>query len=491
VTTHAPGPGERRRATARGAVINSVFLVALGGLNMLKAVVAAAFLTQSEFGVWSILFLAIALVIAIKSVAVGDKYIQQDEPDQTLAFQKAFTLELITAALMMGLAFLLAPLVVVIYGESELLVPTMALSLILPGLALQAPIWVYYRRMDFLRQRLLLAVDPLVSFTLTVGLAAAGVGYWSLIAGAVAGAVAGGIVAVLASPIRLALHYDHGTMKRYLSFSWPLVVAVGSGLAIAQLSIIFGERELGLAGAGAIGLAAIITQWTDRADAVITQAMYPAICRVAEQRDLLFEAFAKSNRLALMWGVPFGVGLSLFAGDLIDHVLGSGWDDTLVLLQVFGIIAAVNHIGFNWSAFFRARGETRPIAIVNVLALTAFVVAALPLLVSNGLGGFAAGMAIMTAVSLTARFYYLGRLFPNIEIARHVFRAIAPTLPAAGAVLALRLALDAERTLEVALAEIAVYVLVTVVATLVFERRLLREVVSYLRPAPQLETGIP
>ena len=43
---------------------------------------------------------------------------------------------------------------------------------------------------------------------------------------------------------------------------------------------------------------------------------------VRDRTDLLFETFVKSNRLALMWGMPFGVGLALFAADLIDFVIG-------------------------------------------------------------------------------------------------------------------------------------------------------------------------
>ena len=42
--------------------------------------------------------LAITIITVIKQVTVGDKYIQQDETDQELAFQRAFTLELASAA---------------------------------------------------------------------------------------------------------------------------------------------------------------------------------------------------------------------------------------------------------------------------------------------------------------------------------------------------------------------------------------------------------
>ena len=86
----------------------------------------------------------------------------------------------------------------------------------------------------------------------------------------------------------------------------------------------------------------------------------------------------KSNRLALMWGVPFGVALSLFAADLIEFGIGETWSEALILLQVFGITAAINHIGFNWSAFYRANGQTKPIAVVTVLAFVTFCATSVP-----------------------------------------------------------------------------------------------------------------
>jgi O-antigen/teichoic acid export membrane protein len=481
VAPAAPPETGRRRLAARGVVINSGFLVALGTLNLLKAVIVAGFLTATEFGVWSIVVLAITIVTVTKQVMVGDKYIQQEEPDQELAFQKAFTLELGSAAAMMVIIALLAPLLALAYDEAELIAPMLALALIMPGLALQSPIWVFYRRMDFLRQRLLTAVDPIVGFVITIALAAAGFGYWSLIVGMVAGSSVGAAVAIWHRQYPLALRWDGGALRQYASFSWPLVLAVGAGLGIAQLSVFVGDAALGLAGAGAIGLAATFSAYTDRVDSVITQALYPAICRVVDRRDLLFEAFVKSNRLALMWGVPFGVGLSLFAADLIEFGIGERWEEALVLLQVFGVAAALNHIGFNWSAFYRASGLTKPIAVVSGLAAIAFCATSVPLIFSDGLAGFAAGMAFVTVVSLAARFYYLTRLFPTFEILRHVLRAIAPTIPAVAAVLVLRLALEGERTLDLALLELALYLVVTALMTVALERPLLREARSYLR----------
>jgi O-antigen/teichoic acid export membrane protein len=283
------------------------------------------------------------------------------------------------------------------------------------------------------------------------------------------------------SPYRPGLRYDHGTMREYISFSWPLMLAVAGGFAIAQLSLLFGDIAIGLAGAGAIGLAATFAAYTERVDGVITQTLYPAICRVRDRGELMLEVFVKSNRLALMWAVPFGVALCLFAEDLVEFGIGEQWRDAVILLQVFGLTAAFGHVGFNWVAFYRALGNTRPEAVVTAVTLLTFLVVTVPLLFAYGLDGFAAGTAVLALAALAGRWYYITKLFPDLNFFTYLVRAFAPTLPGVIVVLGARLAIDSERGLDVALIELAAFVLITGVTTVLLERRLIGEAFSYLR----------
>jgi len=84
-------------------------------------------------------------------------------------------------------------------------------------------------------------------------------------------------------------------------------------------------------------------------------------------------------------------------------------------------------------------------------------------------------------VNFTIRMVFLRRLFPDFRFLRHAARALLPSLPAVGLVLALRALLGEESTLLAALAMFALYVVTTLVATALIERRLLREMLDYLR----------
>jgi O-antigen/teichoic acid export membrane protein len=461
-----------RQHAARGTMVNAAFLVGVNTLTLLRGFVVAVFLTREELGIWGILAISWGTVLVLKQVGISDKYIQQDEDDQELAFQKAFTLEVLFTGAFVVIMAAAVPVFAELYGLPELYALGFVSLLSLPAQALMAPLWVYYRRMQFVRQRTLQAVDPVITFAVTVALAAGGAGYWSILVGGLCGVWATALLSVRYSPFRLKLVFDRVTAREYVTFSWPLLLAAGSGMAVAFGSVVAAEATLGIAAVGAITLASSITQYADRVDQAVTQTMYPAIAAVKERTEVLFESFVKSNRLTLMWGAPFGVGLALFAEPLVHHVLGDDWRPAIGLLQVFGLLAAVNHVGFNWSAFYRARGDTRPALVMSVVTLVVFGAVTLPLLITEGLPGLQIGMAVLVAASLATRMVYVRRLFPQFSVAPYFVRGLAPTVPAALAVLALRVPF---------LAEVAVFVVLIAAVTYVLERPLLHEAAGYLR----------
>ncbi len=395
--------GSLRTRAARGTIVNSAFTVALGLLTLVRGFVLAIYLSPADYGVWGVLAVSLSTLLFLKQTGVGDKFVQQQETDQEAAFQKAFTVELVFTLASVALIALALPLLVLIYDLPQLLWPGVVVALTLLVSVFQAPLWIYYRRMEFVRQRSLQAVDPVVGFVVSVGMAVAGAGYWSFVGGLAAGTCAASAAAVWRSPLRVRLRWERGGMRSYWSFSAPLLVAAAAGSAMAWSAALAAKLDLGVAAVGVITLAYTVSSFTDSVDQLVTGALYPAICAVRDRTEVLYESLVKSNRLTLMWGVPFGIGVTLFASDLVRFVLGARWNDAVLLLQVYGVTAAINHVGFNWTAYFRAVGRTRPIAVVTVAAAAIFICAGIPLLLAFGLPGFAVGVAAQAAGSLVLR----------------------------------------------------------------------------------------
>lgn len=470
-----------REHTVRGTLINAGFSIGLAWIGLLRRFLIAAFLTAEDYGLWGLLIVVLSTVLFLKEVGISDKYVQQNDLDQEVAFQKAFTLEAIVSVSIFVVMLAALPGFAVIYDEPGMIGPGVALAVMVPVSLFSFPRVVFYRRMQYGRQRLLEAIDPVVGIVVTLGLGIAGAGYWSLIFGSLAGSLTAGVVATAVSPYKLRLRYDRGTLRQYTQFSWPLLVGQSTNLVTLQATMLAGKLSVGLAGLGMIGLASTFTSLADRVQGIITRTLYPAICAVADRMELLHESFVKSNRLGIMWGVPFALGLSLFAHDLVHFVLGERWSEAVPLLQGFGVAVAISQIGFNWSAFMRARADTRGIAVVAVGGLAASLALTIPALVLWGLEGFVWSQIARAVVLLLLRGHYLRRMFHGFGLVRHIARAMAPSLPSVGVVLALRLAEPAGRPALLVAGEIALYAAVTLWLTWVFERELVREVGGYLR----------
>ena len=470
-----------RSKTARGTIVNGLFIVFVNVVSMMRGFIVAAFLTTQEYGVWGVALVLVATLAVLKGVGVGDKFVQQDDVDQARAFKIALTLDLMLALTCTVLGTALVFAAAHFMDTREIIAPCLLLLLALPLGSFQLALFVFYRQMDFARQRLLQAVDPLVAFVVTIVLAASGAGYWSLVIGTLAGSLAAAIVAVIACPYPVGFAFAREDFRTYFSFSWPLLIAALSLGFTGQGLVAAGEASVGLAGVGVIALTAQISQLADRADRAITDTLYPAICAVKDRADLLYESFRTSNRLALMWALPFGLGVALFSEDLLVRMLGEHWRPGIDLMRATAIALGIHQIGFNWQAFYRARGDTKPIAVAGVVAIAVTGGLVIPMLLTWELKGLAFGILGAEVIYLCMRAYFLRRLFPTFNPLTYAARALGPLVIPTLAVLAMRAAESGDRTLVTAGTEAVVYLGLVIACTYTFERRLVREIVTYLR----------
>jgi PST family polysaccharide transporter/lipopolysaccharide exporter len=467
---------ELRARTIRGVAINAAFLVVVEAAALAQALIVARILGPSEIGLYGIVSITVMTLIALKRVGIDEAFVQQDERDQEREFQLAFTLELALAAVFALLIAIAAPVMAAVYDEPRLLALTLALTYLPLAFALQAPLWIFFRRMDFLRQRSLQAVVPIVTFVVTVPLAAAGVGVWSIVIGALAGNAASVALALRLSPYRVALRFERAAARRYLQFSWPVLVVTAGGLIVAQGQILAFKLHDGLAATGFLALAVGLTRYADRADQVISPTVYPAVCAIRDRARALEELFTASVRAAAIWSLGFGAGLALFAPDLVRHLLGDEWQGAVVLLQGLGAASALYSFGYTWIAFARGLGRFRQPASEALVAVAVFALIALPAYLVWGPAEYVLAICGSSLAILCVRAWFVRRLLPGVDLPRLVLRCAWPVAAAAGAVLALRLALwGGGRELGQALAELALFAATYAALVTAAERPLLRE----------------
>lgn len=471
---------ELRARTVRGAIVNAVFMGGAEALVLLQGLIVTTLLGPRAIGLYGIVTTTAMTVAALRRVGIDEAFVQQREADQEAEFHRAFTLELMVGSAFSLVLVAIAPIVAAAYGDGRLLLLMIAVAYLPTAFALQAPSWVFFRRMDFVRVRTLQLVVPVVTFCVTVPLAAAGVGVWSLVIGPAVGNTAAVLAAMAVSPYRVALRFDAGARRRYLRFSWPVFVSTGSLLLVQQGQLLAFTLHGGLAAAGYITLAVTLTRYADRADQIIATTIYPAICVVREQISTLREIFLTSNRVALTWALPFCTGFILFAPDLVHWVLGSRWRPAVALLQGLAGAAAIQQLGYNWFSFYRARGDSTRQAIEAAVTTAGFLVLAVPGLFALGRWGFIGGRLLTALAVFFVRRHYVRALL-GVELLTVAARGAAPVAAGTAAVLLVRLI--AARSLAAAVGELALFLALTGLLSWLSERELVRDLRAQVRAA--------
>ena len=270
----------------------------------------AGFLSTTEYGVWGVLSALLGTLLILKQVGIGEQFVQQDEDDQELEFQRAFTLELVIQRRLRAGRDRAA--------RRSCRPSTNSPSSSRPGCALL----------------LVVALRRAAGAAVRSSTAA-----WTSAPAAPAGGRAAGRLradhrarrspASVTGPSSSAALPAQPHGGRGASELRPTACACASTATRAQRTALLmahpARRALGasswrrasprsatprsgLAGFGIVVLTAQISQFADRADQAITDTLYPAICAVKDRVDLLHESFVKSNRLVLMWSLPFGAG---------------------------------------------------------------------------------------------------------------------------------------------------------------------------------------
>ena len=154
--------GSLRAVTARGGALNAAFLSGAEGLVLLQGLLATALLGPSAIGLYGVVTTTAMTIVALRRVGIDEAFVQQAAEDEEAEFQRAFGVELARRAAPRSLAIaLLAPVLAALYGDDQLLALTLGVAYLPVAFSLQAPQWIFFRRMDFLRLRLLQVIVPL------------------------------------------------------------------------------------------------------------------------------------------------------------------------------------------------------------------------------------------------------------------------------------------------------------------------------------------
>jgi O-antigen/teichoic acid export membrane protein len=430
-------PGDFARKTAQGALVSIVGQGANFALRAVSMVVLARLVAPEHFGLVGMVTAFTGLLSLFRDGGLAAAMVQKETVSEEV-LSALFWINLTIGIVLALLTIAAAPLLAAFYGEPRLIGITIALasSFVFNGAMAQHGA-LLQRRMRFGMLNGLGILALIVSICIGTGMAAAGLGYWALVAMAASQPMINFVGLWLAAgwkPGPPSRAVGVGAMLHYggLITLNSLLLYVAFNVDKVLLGRFFGPQVLGLYGRAY----QLISLPTDNLNTTLGWVMFPALSRVQGDPPRLRGMFLKSYGLFLAIVVPVSVACGLFAEEIVRVLLGPQWGAAVpvfrLLVPTILAFAMINPMG----QLMQATGQAaRSLKLAFLIAPVAIAGYALGL--SNGAQGVALGFSAAMML-LVGPVVYWSRKATLITMA-DVARAVAPPAlsTVAGAALAL------------------------------------------------------
>jgi O-antigen/teichoic acid export membrane protein len=405
VTERAGGsPASLATRSARG--VGWAFAATFAGRVVVFAALAvlARILAPEDFGLVAFALVFILYADTIGDLGTGVALIHW--PDRRAdAAQLTFLVNLATGFLWLGLAWLLAGKVAAFFGspEGEAVLKTLAWSF---------PIRALGNTHDALVQkdlRFRARLVPEVGMAAGKGgvslwLALAGWGVWSLVWGQLAGLALWTLLLWVVVPWRPGWFFPADLVR-------PMVRYGRSIVAVNVLAAVTHHADLvvvgRLLGAAALGFYQVAYKVPEVAVTLLvrmaSKVLFPAFSLVHHSGGGVREAYLAALRYTALLTLPASAGLFLLAGPIVRVAFGPGWEPSVPILQALAVYVALRALGTHVGDVLKATGRPGVLAALGVAKAVLLVPA---LVVAGRWGAVAVGAALagVTAVNLLLNF---------------------------------------------------------------------------------------
>ncbi len=393
------------------AVIWNYLSFGLGkGLVFISTAVLARLLTTDEFGLVAFATLAMTYLSVLRDLGLGSALIQKRENVEESA-DTVFTMNLLLSVALTLITIAIAPLVANYFRDPDIapLLRVLGLTFTINAFS-SIHIIRLQRQLAFNRKIIPDFGRSVLKGVVSIGLAFAGFGPWSLVLGQLAGALAAVVLVWIVNPWRPHLRIHRKLAKPLLQFGSTLFTVNIINTVISNADYLIVGRTMGTAALGTYTLAYRLPEmlilnllW------VAGAAIFPAYAAVQNKPDLLRQGFLTTLRYVEMISVPLCLGMLIAADPLVRVAFGDQWLDAIPIVRVLSIFVLVRSIGSNVGDIYKATGH--PDILVKLGLITVIpLVAALWYGSRYGLVGVAIGHLVIGIGRTVIRLWVATRL---------------------------------------------------------------------------------
>lgn len=355
--------------TARGIFWNFITYGLSKGMVLVTTAILARLLSKNDFGVVALAVIAINYLSVVKDLGLGVALIQRRE-NVDAAANTVFTLNLIFGICLSLIVIPLSSLVAE-YFQNPMVAPVLrwlGLSFVIGAVSSVHVVWLM-RELDYRRKLVPDMGSAIIKALVSIGLALAGYGVWSLVIGQLSGMISSVLLLWFIVPWRPRLMLDGKITKAMLSYGSSIISSDIINVSIDNLGYIVIGKLFGAVQLGIYTLAYRLPEMLLMGNLwIMASVTFPAFANIQGDMHSMRRGFLGSIRLVELIAVPICLGLIIAAEPIVLVIFGSQWIDAVPILRILAVYVFVASVGYHVGDVYKAIG--RPDILLNMTILT-------------------------------------------------------------------------------------------------------------------------
>jgi PST family polysaccharide transporter len=344
-------------------------------LSWASTIIVARLLSPADFGLVSMATVYLGLLTLVSEFGVGTAVVSLRDLDENQVAQ------LNTLAILVGIgSFILSCAAAIPLGRF-FAAPQLPLALVVMSVSFlinsfqSVPLALLQKELRFKVLSIIDAFRATILAVVTVLLAFAGFGYWTLIFGSILSAVVATLCTVFQCPHRFArIRVD--SLKHALTFSWRVLVSRIAWYGYSNSDFVVAGRTLGQAPLGNYTVAwNIATMPIDKVTSLIGGVTPAFFSSLQHDRPGLRKYFLNITEGIALVTFPAAFGLALVAKLFVAVLLGPKWDAVTVPMQLLALYVSIRSLAPILPQILNVTGETRFGMWTSILNLALFPLA--------------------------------------------------------------------------------------------------------------------
>jgi PST family polysaccharide transporter len=353
-------------------------------MTFLATLVLARLLVPEQFGLMAFALAVLAYMESLTDLGVGSALIYRSDANEPRVASTAFWIGMAGALVLMTVSWFGAPLLALVGPGDEIvaLFRVLSLQFLLSAFG-SVPEYLLRHNLGFKSLFGPELAGALVKGMVSIGLALAGSGVWSLVVGQLSGSFVRSATLLIATRWRPRFMFDRRVAAPMIRFGIGISAVGLIGEAGRNGDYLFVGAQLGSAALGLYFIAFRLPELLILTGFRMAQrVLFPFYSRLRDlrsgegaglERDELSRGYLRTLHLGAFVSLPLGFGIAALAGPIVLTLFGERWERAIVPMALIGIWAGVTALTGMPGSVFKALGRS------GVLTATAIVQVALTL----------------------------------------------------------------------------------------------------------------